>query len=295
MSIREDFFDAKTKGSLWDVAVSIKRGNPLPLDADSIFASYEALEAYAADVLAYPGQVVAVVNEDSTGIYYLDQNLAIKPVGVIPAGDGKSIEVTADGVISIAGVDKADSLTLPRMKEDKSGIEWVPVSAVVQGDGNDNTTYAFELNENGTGFVVTTKFNGVDVEGGVFNLDLDVYTKKEVDDKIDLVDAKFGELDEGKTVAEMIAAEAKRAGDAEKALDEAIKAIDFVDPDELANAIKDFATVAYVDGEIDKLEETISNLNHFKAEVVNSVDEVTDVGILYLIKNEDAIGVDVYD
>ena len=71
-TIREDFFTAKAKGSLWDVAVSIKRGNPLPLDADSIFESYTALEAYAADVLAYPGQVVAVVNEDSTGIYYLD-------------------------------------------------------------------------------------------------------------------------------------------------------------------------------------------------------------------------------
>ncbi len=294
MSIRDDFFAAKAKGSLWDVAVSIKRGNPLPLDADSIFESYAALEAYAADVLAYPGQVVAVVNADSTGIYYLDQNLAIKPVGVIPTGDGKSIEVTADGVISMMGVSTAESLTLPRMKADKSGIEWVPVSSVVQGDGNDNTTYEFALNEAGTGFVVTTKFNGVAVEGGVFEFNPSIYTKDEVDGLIDGVDAKFGDLGD-KTVAEVIAAEAKRAGDAEKALDEAIKAIDFVDPNELADAIKDFATTSYVDGEIDKIEEAISNLNHFKAEVVNSVDDVTDVGILYLIKNEEAVGADVYD
>jgi hypothetical protein len=294
MSIRDDFFAAKAKGSLWDVAVSIKRGNPLPLDADSIFESYAALEAYAADVLAYPGQVVAVVNADSTGIYYLDQNLAIKPVGVIPTGDGKSIEVTADGVISMMGVSTAESLTLPRMKADKSGIEWVPVSSVVQGDGNDNTTYEFALNEAGTGFVVTTKFNGVAVEGGVFEFNPSIYTKDEVDGLIDGVDAKFGDLGD-KTVAEVIAAEAKRAGDAEKALDEAIKAIDFVDPDELADAIKDFATTSYVDGEIDKIEDAISKLNHFKAEVVDNVDDVTDVGILYLIKNEDAIGADVYD
>ena len=100
-TIREDFFTAKAKGSLWDVAVSIKRGNPLPLDADSIFESYAALEAYAADVLAYPGQVVAVVNEDSTGIYYLDQNLAIKPVGVIPAGDELSVDMDDSDVISL--------------------------------------------------------------------------------------------------------------------------------------------------------------------------------------------------
>ena len=84
----DKFFADKAVGALWDVAVSIKRGNPLPLDADSIFESYAALEAYAADVLAYPGQLVAVVEEDSTGIYYLDQNLAIQPVGVIPTGDG---------------------------------------------------------------------------------------------------------------------------------------------------------------------------------------------------------------
>lgn len=69
---REEFFEKQAKGSLWDVAVSIKRGNPLPLDADSIFKSYADLEAYAADVLAYPGQLVSVVNADSTSIYYLD-------------------------------------------------------------------------------------------------------------------------------------------------------------------------------------------------------------------------------
>ena len=100
-TIREDFFTAKAKGSLWDVAVSIKRGNPLPLDADSIFESYAALEAYADDVLAYPGQVVAVVNADSTGIYYLDQEKAIKPVGVIPAGDKLSVDMDDNDVISL--------------------------------------------------------------------------------------------------------------------------------------------------------------------------------------------------
>ena len=38
-TIRESFFDAKAIGSLWDVAVSLKRGNPLPIDADSVFES----------------------------------------------------------------------------------------------------------------------------------------------------------------------------------------------------------------------------------------------------------------
>ena len=101
LTIREKFFDDLAKGARWDVGVSIARGNPLPLDANSVFESYADLETYAAGVLAYPGQVVAVVNADSTGIYYLDQEKAIKPVGVIPAGDKLSVDMDDNDVISL--------------------------------------------------------------------------------------------------------------------------------------------------------------------------------------------------
>ena len=122
MSIRDDFFAAKAKGSLWDVAVSIKRGNPLPLDADSIFESYEALETYAADVLAYPGQVVAVVNADSTGIYYLDQNLAIQPVGVIPAGDNLSVVMDDNDVIILHNYVKVFYKYIAEVKDQEGNL-----------------------------------------------------------------------------------------------------------------------------------------------------------------------------
>lgn len=101
LTIREKFFDDLAKGARWDVGVSIARGNPLPLDANSVFESYADLETYAAGVLAYPGQVVAVVNADSTSIYYLDQEKAIKPVGVIPAGDELSVDMDDNDVISL--------------------------------------------------------------------------------------------------------------------------------------------------------------------------------------------------
>ena len=115
---REEFFNKQANASLWDVAVSIKRGNPLPLDADSIFESYAALESYAAGVLAYPGQIVAVVEENTTGIYYLDQNLAIQPVGVIPAGDNKSIEMDENNVFALHDFGKAFYKYIP---EEKNG------------------------------------------------------------------------------------------------------------------------------------------------------------------------------
>ena len=130
-TIRENFFDAKAVGALWDVAVSIKRGNPLPLESNAVFASYADLEAYASGPVAYPGHVVAVVNEDSTNIYYLDQNLAIQPIG---AADGKSVAFI-DGKLEIKGFKAADSLTLPQKQADGT-IAWVPISQIVEGDGN---------------------------------------------------------------------------------------------------------------------------------------------------------------
>ena len=55
MSIRDDFFAAQAKASLWDVAVSIKRGNPLPLDANSVFKAYGTVGGadYAGSLLEY--------------------------------------------------------------------------------------------------------------------------------------------------------------------------------------------------------------------------------------------------
>lgn len=106
MSIRDDFFANKAVGALWDVAVSIKRGNPLPLDSNSVFANYEALETYVAGPLAYPGQIVAVVEENSTHIYYLNQELGIQAVGGIPAVDDKTIELNKD-VLSLYNFEKA--------------------------------------------------------------------------------------------------------------------------------------------------------------------------------------------
>lgn len=118
-----------------------------------------------------------------------------------------------------------------------------------------------------------------------------------------------------------IETEAARAKAAEKALDDAIKAIDFVDDGELATALapyaktddvnktledyaktadvnktlEDYATIEYVDGEIEAIEDAISKLNHFTTKIVNSEAEVTEEGVLYLIKDAEATGADVYN
>lgn len=70
MITRSDFFDALAKGALWDVGVAINRTNPLPLDKFSVFESLGTVDDTGTDtalgyamnsVIAYPGQIIAVV------------------------------------------------------------------------------------------------------------------------------------------------------------------------------------------------------------------------------------------
>lgn len=130
---REDFFDAKSKGALWDVGVSIKRGNPLPIDADSVFSTYEEAQSYAQGVLSYPGQVLAVVAEDVTTIYYLDNNCELQEVGGKVSVDRKSIVIDEDGIVSIKDVDTAETGAILTKKADGT-VEWVkPDATTVEG------------------------------------------------------------------------------------------------------------------------------------------------------------------
>lgn len=173
MSIRDDFFAAQAKASLWDVAVSIKRGNPLPLDANAVFKALGtvggedytgSLREYAAtNPVAYPGQICAVVGENATTIYYLDQNLAVQPVGVIPTGDSKTIEVTEAGAISLLGAAGAANGTLPMIGEDGT-LTWKTLEDIGAGDGNDNTTYEFAFADQK--ITITPKFNGQPIMEG---------------------------------------------------------------------------------------------------------------------------------
>lgn len=69
---REEFFAALAGGARWDVGVSINRTNPLPLDANSVFETLPDAENYAkTNALAYPGQVITVVDETSVAVYVI--------------------------------------------------------------------------------------------------------------------------------------------------------------------------------------------------------------------------------
>ena len=178
---REDFFDAKSKGALWDVGVSIKRGNPLPLDADSVFANLEDAQTYAAGVLSYPGQVLAVVAEDATTIYYLDNDCALQEVGGKVEVDGKSIDLI-DGKVAVKDVNTAEvgailtaqgNGTVAWVKPDATTVEGLQqavtslqqsVQTLTTTVGNEGSGLVKQVNDLQTN-VETNYYNKTEVDG----------------------------------------------------------------------------------------------------------------------------------
>ena len=89
---REEFFNLKNKGALWDVGVSINRTNPLPLDKNAVFDTYDNALTYAKGVLAYPGQFIAVVGETTVDAYLItaaggDNATLVKLASTTASGD----------------------------------------------------------------------------------------------------------------------------------------------------------------------------------------------------------------
>ena len=202
----------------------MNRMGQFPLDMSSVYYDLDSLKTYAeSGAIAYVGQVVSLVDEENNKVtVYSIQDTAgtLKEVGTVPTGDEDTIVVAADGTISLAGIEN-----LSFTEKD--------------AEGNDvDVTYQALLTKDGLTWVKPSKTT---VEGLATLIDgLTVRVKA-------LEDADF---------ATQIANEKKRAEEAEKALDDAIKAIDFMDADEVADAIeegiKDLATKKYVDDELIK-------------------------------------------
>lgn len=102
-TIRENFFAELDAGARWSVPVAINRNNPLPLDDNSVFRSEVDLDAYLAGPLAYPGQVIALVEADKTTIFYIDQEKQKQEVGASLSADGKTVVIN-NGNITLANM-----------------------------------------------------------------------------------------------------------------------------------------------------------------------------------------------
>ena len=206
-TLRENFFDSLQKGAKWDVGVSINRTNPLPLDQYSVFKSEDDLDAYIKGAFAYPGQLVAVVEEEGTAIYYLTQNkievkdetgavtetkyeLIKEEVGSMPAVDESSIEVATDAVtgeetLTLVGFNNATA-GASLVKGTDGKISWVDISGGFTTDITDVKTKTGDLNKVVFG----------NAEGNKDKYDLDTYLESDnsLIDQVNNLKAKFDEM-----------------------------------------------------------------------------------------------------
>lgn len=138
MSITNTFFEQLNdpKAALWSAGVAFNRSNPLPLDKWSVFESMEAATAYAeSNAVAYPGQIIAVYDNNVMAAYILvesDNSLVLEAIGTVPVGDDISVEVV-DGKLTLVGFNAAESGS-QLVKGSDGKLNWVkPDTTTVDG------------------------------------------------------------------------------------------------------------------------------------------------------------------
>jgi hypothetical protein len=187
-TIRDSFFDSLAKGAKWDVGVSINRTNPLPLDQYSVFKTETELDTYIAGAFSYPGQIVALVGEAETVIYYLAEKadhsgLEKIEVGSMPGVDNNSIEIKIDETTG------DEYLTLVGLEEAKAGA-----SLIKGADGKIawSTTTQSELDAD----LTAIKADIADLDKTVYGY-TDTETQEIVpghDDRIEALEEKFDSM-----------------------------------------------------------------------------------------------------
>ena len=202
--------------SLLTLDKSFARANGQPVDASEVYYSLEAAKAYAAGAQAYIGQKIVVIEEGIVSHYSVeDEAGTLKELGSKPVADGTTIEIDEDGKITLANIaDKAEGTYNAVLVNGE--LTWVAPSATTVEGLSDLITAL-------TGRVTTLEetINGKAAQG---------------------VEGEDGYVPAVKGLVEKLSDEVTRATAAEEALGERIDAIDFVDADELTEAIKDFAT-----------------------------------------------------
>lgn len=234
---------------------SFARANGQPLDSSELYYSLAAAEAYAKTDIAYIGQKIVVVENNKVTHYSIEDAAGtLKEVGSKPVGDEKSIVVATDGTVSLKGV---GTLVFER---DVLGEDDQPTGE------KEEVQYQPLMTKNGLIWVEPSKTT---VEGLATLIDALTARVTTAEGDIDKLEAAVGvaakpESSEGAGDAvaatglfKAIADEIARATAAEEALGGRIDAIDFVDEDELAEAIKDFATKEFVGEEIGKIEHPV--------------------------------------
>ena len=313
MAITNDFFTALNdpKAAMWSAGVAFNRSNPLPLDKWSVFQTMDEAVDYAeGNAVAYPGQLIAVYDAEA-GVMTAcvlqesaEGKLEPVAVGTTPVGDESTIVVAEDGTVSLAGVsglvftetseggEEVEVTYQPLLTSD--GLIWVkPSATTVEGLATELEGLKARVGdiETAIGNVYTKE-----EADSKFALAEDYATQTELDEavgdlqgKIDDVNAKIGEVAEGKTVTQMIS-DAQTAAtyddtDIKADIQANSDAIDAIEADYLKAADK-----TELQGNIDKK----ADQSALEAEIARAkaAEEKNAADIALILENPDTEAVD---
>ena len=120
--------------SLLTLDKSFARANGQPLDASEVYYSLDAAKTYAAGAQAYIGQKIVVIENGVVSHYSVeDTDGNLKELGAKPVADGTTVEIAADGKITLANIsDKAQGTYNAVLVNGE--LTWVkPSSTTVEG------------------------------------------------------------------------------------------------------------------------------------------------------------------
>lgn len=276
------------------------------------------------------GDKLYIITEASQGKYPLEvaegetqYDVYLTEVGSATEGDSKTIELK-DGILSLYGIDGKDSGTyVPTLVN--GVLTWnKPDTTTVDGlaaavEGLEDRAEALESivgkaaegEAEATGLVKAVADNAAAIaditkaETGAIAVAISAEASAR-GEAIKAVTDSIGTVAEGKTVVEMIT-DAEAAAKAAIPTDNAsfTNGAGYQTASDVSSAITaaiagkansaDVYTKTEVDGKIEGLENTIAGITHFTTKVVSSTAEVTEIGVLYLIKDESVTGTDKYN
>ena len=276
------------------------------------------------------GDKLYIITAESQGKYPAEVeegesqvDVFLAEVGSATEGDGNTIDLK-DGVLSLHGIDgKTSGTYVPSLVD--GVLTWnAPDNTTVDGltasvDALNLKVFGKEADEEAG----TEKVDGL-VDIVADHAESIAANAKAIEDEksaretaisgeatargeaIKAVTDSIGTVTEGKTVVEMIA-DAEATAKAAIPTDNAslTNGAGYQTASDVSSAIStaiagkadasNVYTKTEVDGFVEGLENTIAGITHFTTKVVSSTDDVKEIGVLYLIKDETVTGTDKYN
>lgn len=324
-----DILTLVNAGNNMGLSNTIKRDYGIPLDFTSVQETYDAAVIYAAtSTLAYVGQTVAVggklyiISDTANGTHTVGEGEDAKTydnylaeVGSKTEGDGNTIELDGQ-TLKLAGLTGLDNSKtyVPSLVNGK--LVWAePDTSTAEGQAQEinalkTRTAELEATVNGV-----EAAEGVEAQEGL--VDKVAANAQAIADETAAREAAIGTASKPESVEG--AGDAVVATGVYKAIEEAeTRAKAYADANDadtvyddtqvkediaanasaiegLQTSLGNVYTKTEVDGKLQEVNDTIAGITHFTTQIVESVDDVTAIGVLYLIKDTDAEGVDKYN